>query len=268
MNQNMKYDVVVSFAGEDRQYVKKLVGLLKQRGLKVFYDENFQASLWGADLSKTFARIYYEEALFCISVISKAYRDKPWTNYEMKYIRDRQFSKENYLLPLVLEDVEIPGIRLTDGKIYAKDYPMSYIADMVLEKVEHAKKTNNNNEEFENLQVEHPIMTIVDEYGEEEVVEVLLSFEFKDNKNEYVIYTKGERDESNNITVYTSQVDHSEGEPRLLGVSDEEEWLRVKDVLRTISEADFDDIDETFKTTNNSTPLLPIKYDKNGIEIL
>ena len=57
----------------------------------------------------------------------------------------------------------------------------------------------------------------------------------KIQKKEYVIYTKNERDENDNITVYVSHVDRSSGEPNLLGIEDEEEWNRVKDVLRELS---------------------------------
>ena len=37
---------------------------------------------------------------------------------------------------------------------------------------------------------EKKIMSIVNENGETEEVEVILAFEFKDNKKEYVVYTK------------------------------------------------------------------------------
>ena len=86
--------------------------------------------------------------------------------------------------------------------------------------------------------VEKEIMTIVSEDGSVEEVEVILAFEFKDNKKEYVIYTKNERDENDNITVYVSNVDRSSGEPKLVGVDDEEEWSRVKDVLRELSKSE------------------------------
>ena len=45
-------------------------------------------------------------------------------------------------------------------------------------------------------------------------------------------------DENDNITVYVSNVDRSSGEPKLLGVDDEEEWNRVKDVLRELSKSE------------------------------
>ena len=44
--------------------------------------------------------------------------------------------------------------------------------------------------------------------------------------------------ENENVTVYVSSVDRSSGEPKLLGVDDDEEWNRVKDVLRELSKAE------------------------------
>ena len=58
---------------------------------------------------------------------------------------------------------------------------------------------------------------------------------FKDNKKEYVVYTKNETDENGNVTVYVSNVDRSSGEPKLLGIDNESEWDRIKDVLRELS---------------------------------
>ena len=89
-----------------------------------------------------------------------------------------------------------------------------------------------------NQEVEKKIMSIVAEDGSIEEVEVILAFEFKDTNKEYVIYTKNEKDENDNITVYVSHVDRSSGEPRLLGVEDDDEWNRIKDVLRELSKAE------------------------------
>ena len=91
---------------------------------------------------------------------------------------------------------------------------------------------------MENQEVEKKVMSIVAEDGSIEEVEVILAFEFKDTKKEYVIYTKNEKDENENITVYVSHVDRSSGEARLLGVEDEEEWNKIKDVLRELSKAE------------------------------
>ena len=91
---------------------------------------------------------------------------------------------------------------------------------------------------MENQELEKKMMSIIAEDGSTEKVEVILAFEFKDNKKEYVIYTKNEKDENGNVTVYVSNIDRSSGEPKLVGIDDEEEWNRIKDVLRELSKGE------------------------------
>ena len=87
-------------------------------------------------------------------------------------------------------------------------------------------------------QLEKKMMSVVAYDGSIEEYEVILAFEFKDTQKEYVIYTKNEKDENDNVTVYVSHVDRSSGEPKLLGVEEEEEWNKVKDVLRELSKSE------------------------------
>ena len=91
---------------------------------------------------------------------------------------------------------------------------------------------------MENQGVEKKMMSIVAEDGSIEEVEVILAFEFKDTKKEYVVYTKNEKDENDNVTVYVSHVDRSSENPKLMGIDDDEEWNRIKDVLRELSKAE------------------------------
>ena len=79
------------------------------------------------------------------------------------------------------------------------------------------------------------MMSIVLEDGTVDQVEILISFEFNDNKKEYVVYTKNETDENGNITIYISSVDRTGGAPKLGGVESDEEWARIKNVLRELS---------------------------------
>ncbi len=82
---------------------------------------------------------------------------------------------------------------------------------------------------------EKQVMSIIAEDGSIDEVEVILPFEFKDTKKAYVIYTKNEKDENGNVTVYVASVDRSKEEPVLGPISDEEEWNKIKDLLREIS---------------------------------
>lgn len=91
---------------------------------------------------------------------------------------------------------------------------------------------------MENQEVEKKMMSIVAEDGSIEEVEVILAFEFKDTKKEYVVYTKNEKDENGNVTVYVSNIDRSGDEPKLVGVENENEWNKIKDVLRELSKTE------------------------------
>lgn len=82
------------------------------------------------------------------------------------------------------------------------------------------------------------IMSIVLEDGTVDQVELLLSFEFNDTKKEYAVYTKNETDENGNITIYVSSVDRSGDTPKLGGIETDDEWSRIKDVLRELSKTD------------------------------
>lgn len=79
------------------------------------------------------------------------------------------------------------------------------------------------------------IMKITAADGTVEEVEVLIAFEFNDTKKQYVIYTKNETDENGNVTIYAASV-HNNGEDTELGnIETDEEWSRIKDVLRELS---------------------------------
>lgn len=74
--------------------------------------------------------------------------------------------------------------------------------------------------------------------GTEEEVEVLLAFKFNDNNKEYVIYTKNEVDENGNVTIYISNVVKNGNNVSLTTVSDDNEWTRIKNVLRELSKSE------------------------------
>lgn len=48
-----RYDIVLSFAGEDRGYVEDVAEFLNDRGVVVFYDKYEQVTLWGKKFTRT-----------------------------------------------------------------------------------------------------------------------------------------------------------------------------------------------------------------------
>ena len=73
------YDVCLSFAGEQRAYVRDVAAALASKGLRVFYDEYEKVNLWGKDLYAHLDEIYQNMARFCVLFASAAYAQKVWT---------------------------------------------------------------------------------------------------------------------------------------------------------------------------------------------
>lgn len=86
------------------------------------------------------------------------------------------------------------------------------------------------------MEDEKKIMSIVLEDGSIDEVEVLLSFKFTDTNTEYMVYTKNETDDNGNVTIYVASINRVEGEdPKLGSVNSEDEWSRIKNVLKELS---------------------------------
>lgn len=118
MAENRDYDIALSFAGEDRDYVDRVANLLKERGVKVFYDLFEEADLWGKDLYAHLSQVYLKRAHFTVMFISEAYANKLWTNHERKAAQARAFQEAvEYILPARFDDTDIPGVLPTVGYV-------------------------------------------------------------------------------------------------------------------------------------------------------
>lgn len=132
----MDYNIALSFAGEDREYVEKIAYGLKERGVNVFYDKFKTAELWGKDLYQYLNNIYKNEADYCIIFISEAYKKKAWTQHELASAQSRAFlDDKEYILPIYIDMVAIPGINETTGHLKKSEYTISEIVNIIVEKL-------------------------------------------------------------------------------------------------------------------------------------
>ncbi|WGH75753.1 TIR domain-containing protein [Tenacibaculum tangerinum] len=133
---NLEYDVVLSFAGEDRDYVEKTASFLRKSGIKVFYDLYEDIDLWGKDLYQHLDDVYQNKAKYAVVFISEHYKRKLWTNHELKSAQARAFSEsEEYILPARFDDTEIPGIRKTIGYVSLIDLTPINFAKKIIKKL-------------------------------------------------------------------------------------------------------------------------------------
>ena len=131
-----RYDVALSFAGENRAYVDQLAEILRARGVRVFYDNYEQASLWGKNLVDHLAKIYQHRSRFVVMFISAHYVAKAWPNHERQQAQARALvAKEEYILPARFDDTEVPGLTNTVGHIDLRNTSPAQLADLIGQKL-------------------------------------------------------------------------------------------------------------------------------------
>jgi len=97
------YDVALSFAGEDREYVEEVARILHALGVRVFYDKYETTDLWGKDLYTHLDDVYRKRSKYCVMFVSAHYREKLWTSHERQSAQARAFeSAGQYVLPVRL----------------------------------------------------------------------------------------------------------------------------------------------------------------------
>ena len=137
MNSEQKFDVCLSFAGEDRKYVKQVAGELQRSGVSYFYDEHNQVELWGKNLLEHLTSIYRDQSLFAVLFISEHYAKKPWAVLERRAALEtamNEFDRE-YVLPARFDDTDLPGLLNTVSYLDLRALEPVAVADMIIKKL-------------------------------------------------------------------------------------------------------------------------------------
>lgn len=137
IGRDYQYQVALSFAGEDRFVARKFAKLLKDNDIRVFYDEYEQADLWGKDLYRHLTKVYKEYSEYCVIFVSENYSHKLWTQHELQQAQARAFlENREFILPIRLDNTEIPGIPETVSYLDINTVPLDQIAQLLMTKLE------------------------------------------------------------------------------------------------------------------------------------
>ena len=133
---DFEFDIAFSFAGEDRPIVQQLADELARKNVRVFYDADEKAALWGKDLYQHLQTIYRDRARYCVIFVSASYAAKMWTRHELKQAQARAIKEhQEYILPVRLDDTEIPGLNATVGYIDLRQHSVEELRDVILQKL-------------------------------------------------------------------------------------------------------------------------------------
>jgi len=132
----MEYDVALSFAGEDRAYAEEVATLLREAGVRVFYDRFETAQLWGRNLADHLGDVYGRRARFVVMFISEHYPLKAWPTHERQSAQARAIRENRVvLLPARFDDTDIPGMPATTGYTDLRRTSPEGLVKLILQKL-------------------------------------------------------------------------------------------------------------------------------------
>ena len=136
-NGSYEYDVCLSFAGEQRRYVHGIADGLRQRNIRVFYDDYETTTLWGKDLYQHLDWVYQRAARYCVLFASADYASKIWTSHERRSAQARALEeREEYILPVRFDDTEIPGVRRTIAYVDLRNTTQDELLNLIVNKIQ------------------------------------------------------------------------------------------------------------------------------------
>jgi hypothetical protein len=106
-----QWDVALSFAGAQRDYVEQVAEALKARGVRCFYDADEQIELWGKYLADELPVVYGGQAAAVVMFVSAEYAAREWTRLERQAALARAVrERREYVLPARFDDTPLPGL--------------------------------------------------------------------------------------------------------------------------------------------------------------
>jgi len=136
------YDIAVSFANSETDYVRSVVDEARALGLVVFHEPDITHEWWGRNFLVEGRRIYGQLTLRFVPFISSAYFAGPRTRDAFTTAMITAVTRgDDYILPVLVGDVLVPPELLDPhmGFLRAEDHQPHQLAEYMKTKVVAAK---------------------------------------------------------------------------------------------------------------------------------
>lgn len=131
-----EFDVLLSFAGSERDYARAIHEIASANGLRVFLDEEFQHEIWGKNLVEYLDSTYRERGVFVLALISVQYRERAYTRVERRAAFDRMIQEAgDYFLPVKVDDSWIEGLPRSTAYLDLRIHGVVGICELLLRKI-------------------------------------------------------------------------------------------------------------------------------------
>ena len=129
-----RYEVVLSYAGEDHAYVERVAHYLRECDVELFFAQFREADLWGKELTEELDIIYRREGRYCVMFVSEHYARKAWPTYERRSAMSRAVQEQGrYILPCRFDDTEVPGLRPSISYVDMNSKSPEQLGDLIIQ---------------------------------------------------------------------------------------------------------------------------------------
>ena len=132
------FDVALSFAGESRPFIEKVVEELERRlgPNSYFYDNNYVSQLARPGLDVLLQDIYRKRSRLIAVFLGSDYQRKEWCGLELRSIRELLMERQHTKIMFMrTDDGEVEGVFKTDGYIDIRKRTPAEIAQFICERV-------------------------------------------------------------------------------------------------------------------------------------
>jgi len=136
------YDVAVSCAEPQSDYVQLVVSAARLLELRVFFDKDMTYEWWGKNFIAERRRVYGRRALYFVPFISAEYLTESRPRDAFESAMSTAFERgDDYILPVLVGNVSVPSTMLHPhvGHLRAEDQSPAEIAAALLAKVTASK---------------------------------------------------------------------------------------------------------------------------------
>jgi len=138
LSSQYRFQIALSFPGETRHRVEKIAEILSASVPKtaILYDKWLRAELARPGLDVYLTSLYRIDSLLLVFFLCEDYAHKEWCGLEWRIARDLIKQKQEHrLMPLRLDDAQIPGFHSIDGYLDIRNLSDTEVAEAILKRL-------------------------------------------------------------------------------------------------------------------------------------
>lgn len=125
------FDLAISYASEQEEIVERVVKILIEEGVELFYAPKNQKEYRAQDMFKKFYHIYRYDSKFVVCFVSKEYLKKDYTMHEFASANAEK--RYNKVISVSLDGSRLSGLDKDINYIDAQNMNEVVIADNILQ---------------------------------------------------------------------------------------------------------------------------------------